>query len=100
MRIAPRDLGRVKVPDKTAEPFYATPEYRKWRAIVISRAHGVCQWPGCTRRERRMFADHILERRDRPDLELDPANGQCLCGSHHSRKTAKVRSERHQGEGV
>lgn len=40
-----------------------------------------------------MFADHIVERRDGGALH-DLANGQCLCGRCHSRKTIAVRSRR------
>ena len=42
----------------------------------------------------RMFADHKKERQDAPDAELDPANGWCLCGAHHSLKTAQEREKR------
>ena len=86
--------GTLRVPEKTADPFYLSPEYRAWRTTVVARAGGVCQWPGCGRAERRMFADHIVERRD-GGADLDPANGQCLCGSHHTLKTAAARAARH-----
>ncbi len=45
-----------------------------------------------------MFADHKLERRDH-GAPLDPANGMCLCGSHHTRKTQAERARRAQGGG-
>jgi 5-methylcytosine-specific restriction protein A len=41
-----------------------------------------------------MFADHIEELQDDGD-PFDVANGQCLCGSHHTLKTAAVRARRH-----
>ena len=85
------DLSIARLPPKTAEPHYLTPEHRAWRNAVIDRAGGVCEWPGCGRREPRMFADHIVERKDGGD---DFGAGQCLCGRHHSLKTAKARSER------
>ena len=87
------DLSIAKLPPKTADPHYLTPEHRAWRAAVIARAGGVCEWPGCGRREPRMFADHIRERKD-GGAELDLSNGQCLCGKHHSLKTARARAER------
>jgi len=87
------DLSIVKVPPKVADPHYLTPEHRAWRAAVIARAHGICEWPGCGRREIRMFADHIVERKD-GGSDLDPSNGQCLCGKHHTFKTLKVRAAR------
>ena len=85
--------GAVRVPEKKADPFYLTPEYRAWREAVIARAGGVCQAEGCGRRERRMFADHIVEIRD-GGARLDLANGQCLCGSCHTAKTARERQKR------
>jgi 5-methylcytosine-specific restriction protein A len=92
-RLTPLDTRRVKPPPKTVEPFYTLPEYRVWRAEVIRRAQGRCQWPGCGRAERRMYADHIIERKD-GGADLDPANGQCLCHKHHGLKTAAARNRR------
>ena len=40
-----------------------------------------------------MFADHRVELRD-GGAALDPDNGQCLCGSCHTRKTLAARSAR------
>jgi 5-methylcytosine-specific restriction endonuclease McrA len=86
-------LAVAKVPPKIAYAVYLTPEHQAWRAKVIARAGGVCQSPGCGRKEARMFADHIIEVQDGGAL-LDPANGQCLCGSCHTRKTAEERRKR------
>ena len=61
------DLSIAKLPAKVAEPFYSTPAHRAWRTAVIARANGACEWPGCGRREPRMFADHIVERKDKGD---------------------------------
>lgn len=73
------DLSIAKLPPKIAEPFYLTPKHRAWRAAV-------CEWPNCGQREPRMFADHIVERK-----EDRLRAGQCLCGRRHSLKTAKAR---------
>ena len=35
--------------------------------------------------------DHVIPRKVRPDLELDPENCQALCASCHSRKTLRQR---------
>ena len=51
------ELSIAKLPPKIAEPFYLTPKHRAWRAAV-------CEWPNCGQREPRMFADHIVERKD------------------------------------
>ncbi|HUO55084.1 MAG TPA: HNH endonuclease signature motif containing protein [Rhodoblastus sp.] len=98
--VRPSCLAVAKVPPKTADAIYGTPEHRAWSAGVIARARGVCQM--CGRSNGRMFADHIREVKDGGAL-LDPANGQCLCGSCHSRKTAAERARRFrrpEGEGV
>ncbi len=87
------DCASAKPPAKRADPHYLSAEHRRWRDAVIARAQGHCQWPGCGRREPRMFADHIDELRD-GGAALDLANGQCLCGRHHSLKTARTRATR------
>jgi len=69
--LAPARPGANGMAAKVADPFYASPEYRKWRTLVIERAGGICQAPSCGRRERRMFADHVIERRDGA-ADLDP----------------------------
>lgn len=93
-RIAPAP-SRLPSTPKEAAAHYQTPEHRAWAADVIRRAGGRCQWPGCTKGapEHRMFADHITELSD-GGAALDPANGQCLCGAHHSAKTAAARAAR------
>jgi hypothetical protein len=40
-----------------------------------------------------MFADHIVELND-GGAPFDVANGQCLCGAHHTAKTADARGAR------
>ena len=96
-RVAVADLRIAKPEDKQAAPHYATPEHKAWRAAVIARAGGACQWPDCGRRERRMFADHIDEIQDAPGKKLEPENGQCLCGAHHTIKTNQARARRQAG---
>ena len=82
------------IPTKVADPFYSSTAYRAWRKLVIERAGGACQSPGCGKREGRMFADHIVERRD-GGSDLDPANGQALCAHHHQLKTCAERARRY-----
>lgn len=95
-RIATLDTSIARVPPKTAAPIYGTPEYAEWRKAVIARAHGRCQGRTCTRSGVRLFADHIVELKD-GGAPFDPRNGQALCGSCHTTKTARARSERHAG---
>jgi 5-methylcytosine-specific restriction enzyme A len=93
------DARAVKPAPKAADAIYLTAEHRSWRAKVIARAGGRCQAVEHGQRcrkaapEHRMFADHIREVSD-GGLALDVANGQCLCGSHHTRKTAAARARR------
>lgn len=93
------DARSVPIGPKCADPFYLTPEYRAWRDAVVSRAGRRCeaveQGARCTKAgpKHRMFADHITERRDGGDL-YDVRNGRCLCGRHHTLKTAQARTER------
>src|SRR6185437_11918321 len=101
-QLAPRlgklDTRSVRPPAKEADSFYLTPEYKRWRKLVIARAGGMCEQRGCGRAERRMFADHIKEIKD-GGSPYDPANGQCLCGSHHTLKTVAMRARRMNSDG-
>ena len=88
---------RQRKAKKAVDPYYLTPEHRAWATAVIQRAGGKCQDPTCRALHypgQRLFADHIKERRDRPDLALDLRNGRAVCGSAHSRKTAAERARR------
>jgi len=93
------DDRRVKAAPKVANTIFETPEYKVWRDKVIRRAGGRCEAIDDGRRcykalpTHRMFADHRIERRDGGAL-FDPDNGQCLCGSHHTAKTAAARAAR------
>src|SRR5262245_2950625 len=96
------DARAVKPQPKTADSFYLTPQYREWRDKVIARADGRCEavehGRRCTKGQptHRMFADHVKEIGD-GGAQYDLANGQCLCGSHHTRKTAEARARRLRG---
>lgn len=97
--VATLDARRAKPPPKVAEPTYQTAAYRIWREEVIAKAGRQCEevvgGRRCTKAEprHRMFADHIVEVRD-GGARFDPSNGQCLCGSHHTAKTARARADR------
>jgi 5-methylcytosine-specific restriction endonuclease McrA len=90
-RVASPDLRRVPPAPKQVDPHYLTPEHRAWRGEVIRRARGRCCC--CGRSGGRLFADHIIERRDGGD-PVDPGNGQALCGACHTVKTARARAAR------
>jgi hypothetical protein len=98
-RLRTLDSRIVRPPAKQVEPFYLSPEYRDWRAKVIARAGGRCEvvenGQRCTKAQpqHRMFAHHIRERSDGGD-PLDPTNGECRCGAHHTLITAQNRATR------
>jgi 5-methylcytosine-specific restriction endonuclease McrA len=98
-RVATADIRTAQQPKKRADPELRGSEYNRWRTIVLDRAGHRCEWveggERCTKAEpaHTLFADHIVERQDGGALH-DPANGQALCGSHHSRKTAIERARR------
>ena len=97
----PRSNGRtIEMPSTqgTVDPVYSAEEYKRWRESVIARAGFRCEWVECgvrcsKGRPHRLFADHIKELRDGGE-PFDPYNGQCLCGRHHSLKTARARAKR------
>ena len=95
-RVAIVDARAAKPLVKQAAPIYSSSRHLARRAAVLARAGGRCQWPGCGRAERRMFADHVVELQDGGD-PFDLTNGQCLCGSHHTKKTAVERARRSAG---
>jgi hypothetical protein len=99
-RIGTLDTRTVSLLPKRADPAYQSAAHREWREVVITRAGGRCE--AITKAGRRclkaaprhrMFADHKRELRD-GGAPLDPANGECLCGSHHTAKTARARADR------
>lgn len=98
--LATFDARRVAPPPKTADATYTDARYAAWREAVIAKAGRRCEavlpdGGRCPKAEprNRMFADHVKEVRDGGD-RFDPENGQCLCGSHHSLKTAQARAAR------
>jgi 5-methylcytosine-specific restriction enzyme A len=97
--IRPIDTRTTKLPPKQADPHYLTPVHRAWREQVLARAGGRCEaidhGHRCSKAqpEHRMFADHIVEIKD-GGRALDLNNGQCMCFSHHERKSAASRAQR------
>lgn len=96
-RLRTLDTRTARPAPKRADPELLTVEHRAWRLEVLKRAHWRCQWAGCGvqggRGGVRLYADHIVERKD-GGAPLDPANGQALCPKHHQVKTARARAER------
>lgn len=98
--LVPMSSGRtVQVEPKRVDPHYLSPEHKQWRETVLRNAGYRCEaiedGKRCTRAApaHRLFADHKVELKD-SGAAYDPANGECLCGSHHTRKTAMARKAR------
>ena len=98
--LVPKSDGRtIPVESKRANPIYHSEEHKRWREQVLVNADFRCQWIENANRcnkaapQHRLFADHIKELRD-GGAPFDPANGQCLCGAHHTRKTVQARADR------
>jgi len=83
--------------------FGPRPTSRRPLETDIVRAGGRryrCEWiedgKRCTKsapQHHRLFADHVKERRDDGD-PIDPSNGMCLCGSHHTIKAQRECAKR------
>ncbi|AKR49905.1 hypothetical protein SRCM100623_02802 [Acetobacter pasteurianus] len=76
---------------KRADPFYLSREWRQLMRHLVEMRGSVCQ--ACGRTNTRLFGDHIIELKD-GGAKLDPANIQLLCGSCHTKKTARARAAR------
>ena len=94
-RLSVVDVRTAQPAPKVSDPHYQTAEHRAWSAAVLRRAGGACQAQGCGRSGGRLFADHIRELRD-GGAPFALANGQALCGSCHTTKTAQERRRRMQ----
>ena len=95
----PNPLTEIRRRLQPSDPFYHSKEFLAWRSKVIARAKGRCEATDhgfrCTKAQPRdrMFADHVVARADGGE-PFDLANGQCLCGSHHVRKTHAEKRKR------
>src|SRR5262245_61819231 len=98
--VRPIDSRTTRLPPKVKADIYNTPEFQHWRARVIARAHGRCEWIDhgvqCThaRPKHKVYADHVVELKD-GGQPFDVTNGQCLCAAHHTIKTMQARYRRH-----
>jgi 5-methylcytosine-specific restriction protein A len=90
-RIATLDTRTAKPLPKEADDHYGTPEHRAWAVAVKNRARWQCEHiengERCRNRHptSRMYAGHIKNQIDYPDLALDLNNGRCECNSHNTK---------------
>lgn len=89
-----RAVARLKLPPKTAEPFYRS---AAWRQLVEDRKLDADYFAAKARSRRgeRLILDHVIELKD-GGAALDPANTKWLTFSEHQVKTAKSRARRAQ----
>lgn len=99
----PIDTSIAPTPEKVADQFYLSPE---WRALMdrLKRERGdACEDPEhddrLPRTRVRIFGDHIREIRDGGE-KLDPANVMLRCGTCHARKTQEQRVARFNAIGA
>jgi 5-methylcytosine-specific restriction protein A len=92
-RLQTMDTRTARPEPKQVDQHYRSAEHRIWSAEVIRRSGGTCQGAACGRSNVRLFADHIVELKD-GGAPFALSNGQALCGSCHSRKTAQERRQR------
>lgn len=80
------------------DPFYLSAAWRALRAQHIAASPLCLDCLDAGRTEPAVIVDHVVERRDRPDLELDPSNLRSLCFRCHSAKTAREQWRRRRGD--
>jgi hypothetical protein len=100
-KLRPSSRVKVALPAKQVENFYVTPAWRELMAGIIRQRGRRCEDPEHdpkrSRTGKRIFGDHIRERKD-GGAEFDPRNVMLRCGSCHTRKTAAERKKRfHRG---
>lgn len=74
--------------DEESRKHYQTSAHRRWRRAVILRAACRCQACGTFSTNAPLHADHIIPISE-GGSRLDLSNGQALCQSCHSSKTAR-----------
>jgi hypothetical protein len=99
-RVRAADSRHVRPPEKRADPFYLSAEWRSLMAEITRERGRRCEDPDhdplSPREGVRVFGDHIQELRD-GGAPLDKRNIMLRCGACHGRKTAAARSRRLAG---
>ena len=99
-RVATLDTRVAKALPKETAGHYGSSEHKAWALEVKRRAGWRCEYVEngvrCPNRHPmfRMYADHIQDIKDRPDLAVDLSNGRCACNSHNTSAGIAARSRR------
>ena len=75
------DRSVAKVPPKSADPFYASTDWKTLRLKVLQRDGFRCFVEGCT--ERAIIADHIVSRKNGGSDDM--GNLRSCCRTHDNR---------------
>lgn len=100
-RVQTLDTRTAKPLPKKADEHYGTAEHREWAKKVKDRAGWRCEYVEdgkrceCSKaRGDQIYAGHIKNRRDYPELALDLSNGRAECNSHNTRAGIQDRENR------
>ena len=77
---------------KVADRFYLSPKWKDTRLKVLRRDRYICQECGCKCLGKKLGrpspeVDHVLPRKEYPQLAYDMGNLRTLCKSCHSKRT-------------
>ena len=77
---------------KAVDPWYTSKKWKDIRLKVIKRDNWRCQKCNClclgkSKGQPSPNVDHILERKEHPELAFSMGNLETLCSSCHSKKT-------------
>jgi 5-methylcytosine-specific restriction protein A len=95
-RIARHNARIANPPQKKADPFYLSPEWRRLVVRLIAERGRRCQ--DCGKTGGWIEADHVHEIKD-GGAKLDPANVRLLCRSCHATKTHAAKRVREDVSG-
>jgi 5-methylcytosine-specific restriction protein A len=92
------ETKKLKPPEKKADSFYSSPEWRSLMKQILKERTRRCQDPDCTTPRNvwgKIYGDHIVELKD-GGAPLDPNNILLRCAPCHARKTLEERRKRGQ----
>jgi 5-methylcytosine-specific restriction protein A len=92
------ETKKVKAPEKKADSFYSSPEWRELMKQIFKERGRRCEDPQCKTPRNvwgKLYGDHIVELKD-GGAPLDKANIMIRCAPCHGIKTLEERRKRGQ----